>query len=113
MEPSQDYTDFVHTGPGTLAGRYLRMFWQPVFRVKDLAPRQAVPVKLMGESFTLFRGEGGTPYLVDFTVLIGGPSCPRVGWKVNPFAAVTMGGNTMGRANAWNSQGRMKPMPAR
>ena len=66
MEPSQDYTDFVHTGPGTLAGRYLRMFWQPVYRVKDLAPRQAVPVKLMGESFTLFRGEGGTPYLVDF-----------------------------------------------
>ena len=21
-----DYLDFVHTGPGTLAGRYLRMF---------------------------------------------------------------------------------------
>jgi len=66
MEAGQDYTDFYHTGPGTLAGRYLRMFWQPVYRVKDLAPRQAVPVKLMGEGFTLFRGEGGTPYLVDF-----------------------------------------------
>jgi hypothetical protein len=23
--------DFVHTGPETLAGRYMRMFWQPFF----------------------------------------------------------------------------------
>ena len=38
MEPSQDYNDFVHTGPGTLAGRFLRNFWQPVYRVKDLKP---------------------------------------------------------------------------
>jgi hypothetical protein len=22
--------DFVHTGPGTLAGRYLRRHWQPI-----------------------------------------------------------------------------------
>ncbi|MEA2639079.1 MAG: hypothetical protein QOF51_473, partial [Chloroflexota bacterium] len=27
---SEPWTDFVHTGPGTLAGRYLRRFWQPV-----------------------------------------------------------------------------------
>ncbi|MEA2641804.1 MAG: hypothetical protein QOF51_3198, partial [Chloroflexota bacterium] len=25
------WTDFVHTGPGSLAGRFLRSFWQPVF----------------------------------------------------------------------------------
>jgi DNA-binding Xre family transcriptional regulator len=30
-----DY-DFVHTGPQTLAGRYMRMFWQPVYRSDDL-----------------------------------------------------------------------------
>jgi len=23
--------DFVHTGPGTLAGRYLRRYWQPIY----------------------------------------------------------------------------------
>src|ERR1700688_5046168 len=28
--------DFVHTGPETLAGRYMRMFWQPVYRSDDL-----------------------------------------------------------------------------
>ena len=66
METSQDYTDFVHTGPGTLAGRYLRTFWHPVYRVKDLNPGRAVPIQLMSERFTLYRGEGGTPYLVDF-----------------------------------------------
>jgi hypothetical protein len=27
-----DYKDFVHTGPGTTAGRYMRLFWQPVYR---------------------------------------------------------------------------------
>lgn len=76
MEAGQNYTDFYHTGPDTLAGRYLRRFWHPVHRVKDLAPRQAVPVKLMGESFTLFRGEGGTPYLVDF-------HCPHRGTQLS------------------------------
>ena len=25
-----DFTDFVHTGPGTPAGRFMRTFWQPV-----------------------------------------------------------------------------------
>ena len=28
--------DFVHTGPETLASRYMRMFWQPVYRSDDL-----------------------------------------------------------------------------
>jgi hypothetical protein len=28
---TSDGVDFVHTGPETLAGRYLRMFWQPVY----------------------------------------------------------------------------------
>ncbi|MBM2809649.1 MAG: hypothetical protein HW416_408 [Chloroflexi bacterium] len=51
--------DFVHTGPGTLAGRYLRRFWQPIHRVHDLAPGRALPVRVMGEDFTLYRGEAG------------------------------------------------------
>ncbi len=25
-----DWNDFAHTGPGTLAGRYMRMFWHAV-----------------------------------------------------------------------------------
>ena len=63
---NEEYTDFVHTGPGTLAGRYMRMFWQPVYRGQELAKGRAVPIRIMSEDFTLYRGEGGTPYVVAF-----------------------------------------------
>jgi 5,5'-dehydrodivanillate O-demethylase len=71
--------DFVHTGPGTLAGRYLRMFWQPVFRAQDLPPGRAFPLRIMNEDFTIYRGQSGTPHVV-------GPRCAHrrtqlsVGW---------------------------------
>jgi 5,5'-dehydrodivanillate O-demethylase oxygenase subunit len=58
--------DFVHTGPETPAGRYLRMFWQPVFRAEDLAPGDALPIRIMSEDFTLYRGESGGVHLVAF-----------------------------------------------
>lgn len=54
-----------HTGPGTLAGRYMRQFWQPVHVLDKIPPGQAVPLRIMGEDFTLYRGASGTPYLVD------------------------------------------------
>jgi 5,5'-dehydrodivanillate O-demethylase len=54
---ASDYTDFAHTGPGTLAGRYLRHFWQPIAIAHDLPPGRAKPVRIMGEDFTLYRGE--------------------------------------------------------
>jgi 5,5'-dehydrodivanillate O-demethylase len=57
--------DVVHTGPGTLAGRYLRGFWQPVAVAADLAPGTAQAVRVLGEEFALYRGQGGTPFLVD------------------------------------------------
>src|SRR5262245_35631718 len=58
--------DFVHTGPETLAGRYLRMFWQPIYLSSELKPGYAVPIRIMGEDFTLFRGESGAAYVIDF-----------------------------------------------
>src|SRR5436853_2867738 len=61
-----DWTDFAHTGPGTLAGRYMRTFWQPVRLSRDLEIGQAVPIRVMSEDFTLYRGASGTPYLLDF-----------------------------------------------
>ncbi len=63
---AQDWTDFVHTGPGTLAGRYLRLFWQPIYRAEDLKPGRAVPVKVMSEDFTLYRGQGSSVHLLEF-----------------------------------------------
>ncbi|HLQ34020.1 MAG TPA: Rieske 2Fe-2S domain-containing protein [Chloroflexota bacterium] len=63
---NEDHLDFTRTGPGTLAGKYLRRFWQPVSRARDLAPGQARPIQVMSEKFTLYRGEEGAPHLVDF-----------------------------------------------
>src|SRR5580704_7925653 len=60
--------DFVHTGPETLAGRYMRMFWQPVYRSDDLKVGRAVPLRIMSEDFTLYRGQSGAPFVV-------GPRC--------------------------------------
>jgi len=70
------YRDFEHTGPGTLAGRYMRAFWQPVYRAEDLAPGRAVPIRIMSEDFTLYRGEGGALHLV-------GPRCAHRGTQLS------------------------------
>ena len=61
-----NFMDFYYTGPGTLAGRYMRKFWHPVLRAEDLKPGWAKPIKILGEEFTLYRGEGGKPHVVDF-----------------------------------------------
>ena len=53
------YADFVHAGPSTVAGTVLRQFWQPVRASKNLPPKRAVPVRIMGQTYTLFRGESG------------------------------------------------------
>lgn len=71
-----DYTDFEHTGPDTLAGRYMRLFWQPVFIAEDLKSGQALPIRIMNEDFTLYRGEGGKPHVVD-------ARCPHRGSVLN------------------------------
>ena len=55
-----------HTGPDTLAGRYMRQYWQPIFVSGEIAPGRIKPVKIMGEDLTLYRGRSGQPYVVDF-----------------------------------------------
>ncbi|MFI5266307.1 MAG: Rieske 2Fe-2S domain-containing protein [Chloroflexota bacterium] len=60
------HDEFVHTGPGTLGGRFLRMFWQPVYLLADLKLGRAVPLRIMGEDYTLYRGDAGAPHVVAF-----------------------------------------------
>ncbi|NIO09003.1 MAG: Rieske 2Fe-2S domain-containing protein [Deltaproteobacteria bacterium] len=60
---TEDFRDIEHTGPGTPAGRYMRAYWQPIYRAEDLHPGRAVPLRVMSEDFTLYRGEGGNPHL--------------------------------------------------
>jgi 5,5'-dehydrodivanillate O-demethylase len=61
-----EWLDDVHTGPGTLAGRYLRTFWHPVFVARELPSARARPIRILGEDLTLYRGESGEPHLVAF-----------------------------------------------
>ena len=74
-----DFRDFARTGAGTLAGRFMRRFWHPVWAADQLPPGTAQSVKLMGEEFTLYRGSGGAVHAV-------GQRCPHrgtilsVGW---------------------------------
>jgi 5,5'-dehydrodivanillate O-demethylase oxygenase subunit len=68
--------DFAFTGPGTLAGAYLRRFWNPLYHSIDLKVRRPVPLQIMGETFTLYRGEGGTVHLVE-------ARCPHRGTQLS------------------------------
>jgi 5,5'-dehydrodivanillate O-demethylase oxygenase subunit len=71
-----DFDDFVHTGPKSIAGRYLRKFWQPVCCSYELAIGQALPMRIMDEDFTLYRGESGAAHLV-------GPRCAHRGTQLS------------------------------
>lgn len=66
---------YEHTGPDTPAGRYLRRFWQPVYHTADLKPGRPVPLRIMSEDFTLYRGESGAAHLV-------AARCPHRGTKL-------------------------------
>ena len=71
-----DFMDGYRTGPGTVGGRYMRMFWQPVYRAEDLKPGWAKPIRIMSEEFTLYRGESGKPHVVGFR-------CPHRGTQLS------------------------------
>jgi 5,5'-dehydrodivanillate O-demethylase len=71
-----DFDDFVHSGPKSIAGRYLRRFWQPVCCSYELQVGQALPIRIMDEDFTLYRGESGAAHLV-------GPRCAHRGTQLS------------------------------
>ena len=68
--------DFNRTGPGTPAGQYLRKFWQPVYHSVDLAAGRPVPLQILNESFTLYRGSSGQVFVVD-------QRCPHRGLQLS------------------------------
>lgn len=68
--------DFMSTGPDTAGGRWLRRFWQPVYLASRLAAGKAVPLHILGEDFTLYRGESGIAHLI-------GPRCAHRGLKLS------------------------------
>jgi 5,5'-dehydrodivanillate O-demethylase len=54
----------------------MRRFWQPVYLAADLPVGHAKPIRVMSEDFTLYRGEEGTPHLVD-------PRCAHRGTQLS------------------------------
>lgn len=56
--------ELAQTGPGTLMGKLLRRFWQPVAVAKDLRTGTAQPLRVFSEDLTLYRSESGRAYLV-------------------------------------------------
>lgn len=56
--------DLYSTKPGTLAGRYLRSFWQPLGRSQDVAVGRAYTTKIMDQLVTMYRGENGRVHVV-------------------------------------------------
>jgi 5,5'-dehydrodivanillate O-demethylase oxygenase subunit len=61
-----DATDYAHTGPGTLMGRILRQYWQAVATTEEVDQKQAVPTRIMNEDLTVYKGESGQYFTVDF-----------------------------------------------
>jgi 5,5'-dehydrodivanillate O-demethylase len=61
-----EFEDLEPVGPGTPAGRYLRLFWQPVMRARDLPRGKARPLEVLGEKFTIYRGEDGAARVVAY-----------------------------------------------
>ena len=65
-ENSMKWHEYVSANPGTIGGNYLRKFWQPVALSSEVEIGKAKPIQIMGEMFTLYRGESGNPYVVSF-----------------------------------------------
>ncbi len=62
--PLEPVDGFVRTGPGTLAGRYLRRYWQPIYVSAKLPQGKIVPIRILGEELALYRGESGKAHVI-------------------------------------------------
>jgi len=116
------WNEFAFTGPGTLAGRYLRRFWQPVYRSDDLPIGRPQPIRIMSEDFTLYRGESGLPQVVDYRCAHRGTQltvgwvegdeirCRYHGWKFGPDGRCT---EQPGEPEPFCEKVRIKSYPTR
>ena len=74
-----DLANLFRTGPNTFGGRYMRTLWHPIIIAAELKPGWAKPIQILGEKFTLCRGESGTPHLTAFRCAHRGLQL-SVGW---------------------------------
>lgn len=62
----RDDIDLSTTRPGTPGGIFMRQFWLVIHRSEDLAAGQAIPIRIMSEDYTLYRGENGHAQVVAY-----------------------------------------------
>lgn len=66
MMSAEQNERITRVGPGTPAGRLLRMYWQPVALAEELqGPRPVRAVRVLGQDLVLFRDEQGRLGLID------------------------------------------------
>ena len=63
-ERAQQFRQLTECSRCKPMGRLLRKFWQPVALAGDVVPGAAIPLLIMGEELTLYRGESGALHLV-------------------------------------------------
>jgi 5,5'-dehydrodivanillate O-demethylase oxygenase subunit len=63
LRPSD--VDIATTRAGTPGGTFMRQFWLAVERADDLPPGRTKPIRIMGESYALFRGQSGKAQIID------------------------------------------------
>ncbi|HEX7054585.1 MAG TPA: Rieske 2Fe-2S domain-containing protein [Burkholderiales bacterium] len=68
--------DITTTLPGTPGGKFMRQFWMAVHRSEDLPRGHAKPIRIMGEDYTLYRGESGRAQVFDYR-------CPHRGAQMH------------------------------
>ncbi len=56
--------DLATTKPGTPGGIFMRQFWHALYRSEDLPNGRAVPIRIMNEDYTLFRGASGRAQII-------------------------------------------------
>lgn len=56
--------DIATTKPGTPGGVFMRRFWHALARSEDLPRGRAVPIRIMSENYTLFRGASGRAQII-------------------------------------------------
>ena len=63
-QKARQFELLTQCAPGTPMGTLLRRFWQPVAQSAKLEKGRSLPLRLLGEELTLYRGESSKPYLV-------------------------------------------------
>ena len=112
----------AQTGRATGMGNLLRKFWHPVAVADQIAVGKGMPIQIMGEELTLYRGASGTPYLVAgrcahrLTLLhtgwIEGENirCMYHGWQYNGSGKCV---NQPGERDPLNNRVSIRSYPAR